>query len=179
MVDRKSSACYNHLVTTLSPAIQITSAHCSDQRWITLQGLEDWEIEERIEEIFPSGWILSGFCDLPSFLCSPRASLEDLADYSAGLQESRQINLPENVYATLCQEHGAVLAPGNIALFGDGSVETDADIARAVAEAYGGLGEMIGEPSANPESFDWERYGAELRQLDGCLLIDGYVAQKT
>jgi hypothetical protein len=165
--------------TKVNPAIKISASSKSSQKsdWISLSNTWAEDIEDSAEAKYGESWVICGFRDIPSFLFS--VNLQQLIEYAEAIDECYETNFPVNIYTHLCKEEQVILAPSNIALFGDGSVKTDADLAKSVAEAYGGLQDMVGDKTANENTFNWTQYGKELREIEGYSIIDGYAALST
>jgi len=121
-------------------------------------------------------WYAGDIQGVPSYLRTDYPQVEQLTEYAAALEQAVANGLDADIYETVCDDNSTTVDPDEIMVYGDGEVYNDADIALAVCDGFGSLGDMLGTeiPETVERYFDWDAYGRDLRIGDGFQIINGY-----
>jgi antirestriction protein len=159
--------------------------------WVEVSDDPD-ELGEEVARIVAKGEGEEAFIadseNLPAFLEGETLNVEGLCEYVEEVEAADLDGIPRCVYREVCSDAGQIVDRDRVHLYGDGEVRDASDVALALADAVGGLAEMIGVPGCKscgrsvelPSDaevyFDWDKYGRDLL-LDGFQIIEGYAVQ--
>ena len=137
--------------------------------WIDIPDNTDDLLDEITRILATTGgeeWYAGDIEGVPGYLRTDYPSVQQLTEYIEGLNRATD------------SDNGCAVDPDDIRVYGDGTVYADADIALALCESIGSLGDMLGcqVPDEVERYFDWEAYGRDLR-IEGVQIIDGYAVE--